>query len=72
MALTRAQAKGAVAWEAFLAVKRSKRKDSPACVTCGAKASHEFRPGEPAYDCRHEPMRIDDVVMDRARETFRG
>jgi len=68
--VTRAQAKRAVEWEEFRAVKRDKRKDPPGCVTCGAKPTHDFRFGEPAYGCEHPSVRIDGVVMARARAEF--
>lgn len=70
MSLTRAQAKRAVEWEEFLAKPRTKRKDPPGCVTCGAKPTHDFARGEPAYACRHSPVRIDDAMMERARAEF--
>ena len=70
MNLTRAQAKRAVEWETFLKRPRTKRKDSPRCVTCGRRTSFDYRQGEPAYDCRHAAMRLDDATMDRARAEF--
>ncbi|MBI3978668.1 MAG: hypothetical protein HY331_10840 [Chloroflexi bacterium] len=72
MTITRAQAKRAVEWERFKAKPRTKRKDSPDCVSCGARPSFDYRQGEPAYDCRHAPFRADEATMARARAEFGG
>lgn len=69
--LTRGQVKRALEWEAWLAHPRSKRpKVMPSCVTCGELPNRMMSRGEPGYPCRHEPLRIDDATMTRARETF--
>lgn len=73
MTLTRVQAKRAVVWEEFKAKPRTKRKDSPRCVTCGAQSTHPYTQGEPAFRCGpHDPVRIADDIMARARAEFVG
>jgi hypothetical protein len=69
---SRGQVKRALEWADWLAKPRHQRKDPPGCVTCGGKADRMMARGEPGFACRHEPLRIDDATMARARSGAKG
>lgn len=64
---TRGQVKRALEWELYRGQPKSKRGAAPGCVTCGEASDWMYSKGEPHYPCRHEPLRVDDATMERAR-----
>jgi hypothetical protein len=70
---TRGQVKRALEWQDYLAKPRLRRpKATPGCVTCAAPSDRAMARGEPGYPCHHDPLRIDDETMARARRELRG
>ena len=61
------EVKRALAWAEWHAMTPEARaKRYPPCLTCGHKATGEFKAGEPTYPCHHPARKIGPDVLVKA------